>query len=82
MFNIFAFRATATNKVCVLAAAPNQKEELDSEYECDMDDYHPVQPLVHDHGISFVCLSSPHTKIDQHVIEVNNSLKKITSFSI
>lgn len=54
----------------VLAAAPPEKVELDAEYECDMDDYHPVQPLVHDHGVSFVCLSSALTKIDQHVIQI------------
>lgn len=64
------YRTSSTNKQCVLAASPPEKNELDSEYESDMDDYHPVQPLVHDHGISFVCLSSPHTKIDQHVIQV------------
>lgn len=54
----------------VVAAAQTDKVELDSEYEFEVDGYHPVQPLVHDHGISFVCLSSHHTKIDQHVMQV------------
>lgn len=68
---IFSFRLTAENEQRVLAFGPPEKMELDAEYDCDVDDYHPVQPLVHDHGVSFVCLSSPLTKIDQHVIQVS-----------
>lgn len=64
------FRSTAISKQRVLAAAPPEKSESDGEYESDVDEYHPVQPLVHDHGVSFVCLSSAHTKIDQHVMQV------------
>lgn len=65
-----SFRSTAISKQRVLAAAPPERNESDAEYECDVDDYHPTQPLVNDHGVSFVCLSSPHTKIDQHVMQV------------
>lgn len=65
-----SYRSTAINKQRVLAAAPPEKNELDAEYECDVDDYHPIQPLIHDHGVSFVCLSSPLTKVDQHVMQV------------
>lgn len=69
--NLFLnFRSTAISKQRVLAAVPPERNESDAEYECDVDDYHPIQPLVHDHGVSFVCLSSPLTKIDQHVMQV------------
>lgn len=64
---------TAKNQQRVLAFGPSEKTELDTEYDCDVDDYHPVQPLVYDHGVSFVCLSSPLTKIDQHVIQVGGT---------
>ncbi|CAG9818280.1 unnamed protein product [Phaedon cochleariae] len=63
-------KLSAENEQRVLAFGPTEKVELDAEYDCDVDDYHPVQPLVHDHGVSFVCLSSPLTKIDQHVIQI------------
>ncbi|CAG9861173.1 unnamed protein product [Phyllotreta striolata] len=63
-------KSSAINEQRVLAFGPPEKVELDAEYDCDVDDYHPVQPLIHDHGVSFVCLSSPLTKIDQHVIQI------------
>ncbi|XP_074028891.1 1-phosphatidylinositol 4,5-bisphosphate phosphodiesterase epsilon-1 isoform X2 [Leptinotarsa decemlineata] len=63
-------KSSTVNVQRVLAFRPPEKVELDAEYDCDVDEYHPVQPLVHDHGVSFVCLSSPLTKIDQHVIQI------------
>uniref|UniRef100_A0A6P7GQR6 Phosphoinositide phospholipase C n=1 Tax=Diabrotica virgifera virgifera TaxID=50390 RepID=A0A6P7GQR6_DIAVI len=69
-FVFSSFRSSAINEQRVLAFGPPEKVELDAEYDCDVDDYHPVQPLVHDHGVTFVCLSSPLTKIDQHVIQI------------
>ncbi|CAG9772903.1 unnamed protein product [Ceutorhynchus assimilis] len=63
-------KSSTPNEPRVLSATPSQNSESDSEYDIDVDDYHPVQPLVHDHGVSFVCLSSPHTKIDQHVMQI------------
>ncbi|XP_056642796.1 1-phosphatidylinositol 4,5-bisphosphate phosphodiesterase epsilon-1-like isoform X2 [Diorhabda sublineata] len=70
-FNLIDYlKSSAINEQRVLAFGPPEKVELDAEYDCDVDDYHPVQPLVHDHGVSFVCLSSPLTKIDQHVIQI------------
>lgn len=74
---LFYYRLTAENEQRVLAFGPRDKTELDAEYDCDVDDYHPVQPLVHDHGVSFVCLSSPLTKIDQHVIQVGENWREI-----
>lgn len=56
---------------------PPERVEHDEEYECDVDDYHPVQPLIHDHGVSFVCLSSAYTKIDQHVIQVGRWINAV-----
>lgn len=47
-----------------------EKIELDSEYEIEVEAYQPVQPLPYDHGVSFVSLTSSHTKIDQHVMQV------------
>lgn len=70
------FRLTAENDQRVLAYGQPEKTELDSEYDCDVDDYHPVQPLVYDHGVSFVCLSSALTKVDQHVIQVGIKITK------
>lgn len=72
---------TAENEQRVLAFGPPEKNELDEEYDCDVDDYHPVQPLVHDHGVSFVCLSSASTKIDQHVIQVGRPNIKVILIS-
>ncbi|KAK9721923.1 Phosphoinositide-specific phospholipase C, efhand-like [Popillia japonica] len=63
-------KSTVSCKLRVLAASPPERIEHDEEYECDVDDYHPVQPLIHDHGVSFVCLSSAYTKVDQHVIQI------------
>ncbi|XP_045460597.1 1-phosphatidylinositol 4,5-bisphosphate phosphodiesterase epsilon-1-like isoform X3 [Harmonia axyridis] len=63
-------RLSTSSEQRVLFAMPPQKEELDAEYECDMNEYRPVQPLIHDHGISFVCLNSPLTRIDQHMIQI------------
>lgn len=77
MFFFCLFRSSSLNEQRVLAAAPPQRTELDAEYDCDVDDYHPVQPLVHDHGVSFVCLSSPLTKIDQHVIQVRFNQERL-----
>ncbi|KAF5272994.1 hypothetical protein FQA39_LY07643 [Lamprigera yunnana] len=63
-------KTTTTDRQRIIAAVPPDKIELDEEYEFEVDGYHPVQPLVHDHGVNFVCLSSPLTKIDQHVIQI------------
>ncbi|KAF5302460.1 hypothetical protein FQR65_LT08550 [Abscondita terminalis] len=63
-------KSTASDTQHIIAATPPEKIELDEEYEFEVDGYHPVQPLVHDHGVSFVCLSSPLTKIDQHVMQI------------
>ncbi|XP_025829637.1 1-phosphatidylinositol 4,5-bisphosphate phosphodiesterase epsilon-1-like [Agrilus planipennis] len=54
----------------IVAAATNQREEQDEEYEFEISDYHPIQPLVYDHGVSYVCLSPPNTKVDQHIIQI------------
>lgn len=48
-----------------------EKLEMDSEYEIEVDSYHPVQSLPYDHGVSFVSMLSSHTKIDQHIIQVS-----------
>lgn len=67
------FRSSSNvEKQRVVAAAPTERNELDAEYDFEVDGYHPVQPLVHDHGVNFVCLSSSFTKIDQHVMQVSN----------
>ncbi|KAK4881726.1 hypothetical protein RN001_005045, partial [Aquatica leii] len=62
--------SSMSDKQRIIAASPPEKIELDEEYEFEVDGYHPVQPLVYDHGVSFVCLSSPLTKIDQHVMQI------------
>ncbi|KAL1506208.1 hypothetical protein ABEB36_005610 [Hypothenemus hampei] len=63
-------KSSIPNEPRILAASPPQKFESESEYDIDVDDYHPVQPLLCDHNVSFVCFSSPHTKIDQHVMQI------------
>lgn len=59
---------SATSRI--LANEPCHLRETDEEYDFHMDDYRPVQPLVYDHGVSLVPLSSRLWKIDQHVIQI------------
>lgn len=54
-----------------MQSAPPEKVELDEEYETEVDTYHPVQPLINDHGVSYVSITSPLTGIDQHILQVN-----------
>lgn len=44
-------------------------EEKEDE-DCDMDIYHPVQPLSNDHGVSFFPISAPHNNINHHILQV------------
>lgn len=48
-----------------------ESEELD--YRLELDTYRPVQPLSHDHGVSFFPLAAPRTGIDHHVLQVGIS---------
>ncbi|CAH0559692.1 unnamed protein product [Brassicogethes aeneus] len=63
-------RSSTGNEQRVFSASSPEKVELESEYEMDMEDFHPIQNMVYDHGVSFVCMSSSHTKIDQHVMQI------------
>lgn len=46
--------------------------EVDEDYELEIGNYNPVQPLFNDHGISLISLSSTnYNKIDHHLLQVN-----------
>lgn len=46
-------------------------EELEEDYEVDIGNYNPVQPIVHDHGVCIIPISSTHHKIDHHILQVS-----------
>ena len=43
----------------------------DRHYALELDTYRPVQPLAHDHGVSFFPISAPSSGIDHHVLQVS-----------
>ncbi|XP_055677363.1 1-phosphatidylinositol 4,5-bisphosphate phosphodiesterase epsilon-1-like isoform X3 [Lutzomyia longipalpis] len=45
-------------------------EELEEDYEVEIGNYNPVQPLFHDHGICMIPISSRHHKIDHHILQI------------
>lgn len=45
-------------------------EELEEDYEVEIGNYNPVQPIVHDHGVSLIPISSSHHKIDHHILQL------------
>lgn len=47
-------------------------EELEEDYEVEIGNYNPVQPIMHDHGVCTIPISSPHHKIDHHILQVYN----------
>lgn len=55
------------------AAAPTyhpELEELEEDYEVEIGNYNPVQPIVHDHGVSLIPISSSQHKIDHHILQL------------
>ena len=45
--------------------------ESEEDYEVEIGNYNPVQPLFHDHGISIIPLSSQRgSQIDHHILQV------------
>lgn len=46
-------------------------EELEEDYEVEIGNYNPVQPIVHDHGVSIIPISTPNQKIDHHILQVS-----------
>lgn len=45
-------------------------EELEEDYEVEIGNYNPVQPILHDHVVCMIPISSPHHKIDHHILQV------------
>lgn len=45
-------------------------EELEEDYEVEIGNYNPVQPLLHDHGVSIIPISNPTTRIDHHILQI------------
>lgn len=45
-------------------------EELEEDYEVEIGNYNPVQPIVHDHGVSLIPISSSQHKIDHHILQL------------
>lgn len=55
------------------AVAPTyhpELEELEEDYEVEIGNYNPVQPIVHDHGVSLIPISSSQHKIDHHILQL------------
>ncbi|KAG4077316.1 hypothetical protein HA402_009717 [Bradysia odoriphaga] len=56
-----------------LAAASTyhpELEELEEDYEVEIGNYNPVQPLLHDHAVCMIPISSPHHKVDHHILQI------------
>lgn len=45
-------------------------EELEEDYEVEIGNYNPVQPLLHDHAVCMIPISSQHHKFDHHILQV------------
>lgn len=45
-------------------------EELEEDYEVEIGTYNPVQPLLHDHGVSMIPISNPTIRIDHHILQI------------
>lgn len=52
---------------------PSNLKELEEDYEVEIGNYNPVQPLIFDHGISIVSLSAKNPNaVDHHILQVSN----------
>uniref|UniRef100_A0A182RS41 Phosphoinositide phospholipase C n=1 Tax=Anopheles funestus TaxID=62324 RepID=A0A182RS41_ANOFN len=50
---------------------PSNLQEQEEDYEVEIGNYNPVQPLFYDHGISIIPLSSQKTNaIDHHILQI------------
>ncbi|XP_052867196.1 1-phosphatidylinositol 4,5-bisphosphate phosphodiesterase epsilon-1-like [Anopheles cruzii] len=50
---------------------PSNLQEQEEDYEVEIGNYNPVQPLFYDHGISIIPLASTKTNaIDHHVLQI------------
>uniref|UniRef100_A0A182P033 Phosphoinositide phospholipase C n=1 Tax=Anopheles epiroticus TaxID=199890 RepID=A0A182P033_9DIPT len=50
---------------------PSNLQEQEEDYEVEIGNYNPVQPLFYDHGISIIPLSSKKTNaIDHHILQI------------
>lgn len=45
-------------------------EELEDDYEVEIGNYNPVQPLLNDHGVSIIPISNLKTRIDHHILQI------------
>lgn len=45
-------------------------EELEEDYEVEIGNYNPVQPLLHDHGVCMIPISNPTIRIDHHILQI------------
>lgn len=62
---------------------PSNLKELEEDYEVEIGNYNPVQPLCFDHGISIVSLSAKDPNaIDHHILQVSNYCRLIYYFRI
>lgn len=74
--NLLDYLRTASLGPQKLAAASTyhpELEELEEDYEVEMGNYNPVQPLLHDHAVCMIPISSPHHKIDHHILQVKST---------
>lgn len=53
---------------------PSNLQELEEDYEVEIGNYNPVQPLFYDHGVSIVPLSTKKSNVvDHHILQVTYS---------
>lgn len=53
---------------------PSNLQELEEDYEVEIGNYNPVQPLFYDHGVSIVPLSTKKSNVvDHHILQVTSS---------
>lgn len=50
---------------------PSNLQELEEDYEVEIGNYNPVQPLFYDHGVSIVPLSTKKSNVvDHHILQI------------
>ncbi|XP_055387765.1 1-phosphatidylinositol 4,5-bisphosphate phosphodiesterase epsilon-1-like [Condylostylus longicornis] len=53
-----------------IATYQTEVNEHEEDYEVEIGNYNPVQPLPNDHGVGMIPISSIHHKIDHHLLQI------------
>ncbi|XP_037922568.1 1-phosphatidylinositol 4,5-bisphosphate phosphodiesterase epsilon-1-like [Hermetia illucens] len=71
--SLLDFLRTSAFSPKLMAATTTYQTEADEheeDYEVEIGNYNPVQPLFNDHGVGMIPISSPHHKIDHHILQI------------